>query len=248
MIQTDPLSLVFIACFVFASAFIVATTVLGLGHGHGMHMGHAGHVHLGGHAGHLHLGGHGGGHALSHAAGAQHPTRVTLPHQQGDVTVTQPNIFGQLLSGLNLNAILGFLFTFGLLGYLLHNSTHAGAVITVILAIICGAGGASALNTLMIRLFGAETGSLGADSSAMEGRLALVSVPIRAGGVGEIIFMGENGTRRSLGARSSDGSAIPRDADVVIMSYVNGIAQVQAWDHFITSARDELEAVAPPGE
>jgi hypothetical protein len=259
MIETDPLSLVFIACFVFASAFILATTVLGATHLHGVHLGHTGHVHLGGHvsghtAGHTHVGGHAATThvATGHAGHNGHlPARVAVSHQQ---TATQadassgPSFVGQLLGTLNLNAILGFLFTFGLLGYLLHNATHAGAVVTVILAVICGAGGATALNTLMIRLFGAETGRLGADSSAMEGRVATVSIPIRADGVGEIIFMGENGTRRSLGARSSDGEAIDRDADVVILGYHNGMAEVQSWDRFIAATHMELDALAPPGE
>ncbi len=249
MIETDTLSLVFIACFVFASAFILATTLLGATHTHGLHLGHVGHVHLGGHGGHT--GAHvAGGHTATSTHG---PARVALPHQQGtsqtqvDATPA-PNVLGLLLGGLNLNAILGFLFTFGLLGYVLHNSTHAGAVLAVILAIICGAAGATALNTLMIRLFGAESGSLGSDSSAMEGRIATISIPIRAGGVGEVIFMGENGTRRSLGARSSDGVAIARDADVVIMGYRNGIAEVQSWESFIATTHAELDAVATPGQ
>src|SRR5258707_6189730 len=67
MIATDPLSLVFLGCFLFAGLFLVVTTLLGVDHGHaiGFH-GHIGHVHLGGHGGHTapvsgHASGHVGG-------------------------------------------------------------------------------------------------------------------------------------------------------------------------------------------
>ncbi len=252
MIQTDPLSLVFIACFVFAGTFLLATTLLGMGHAHGgihVHAGHISHAHLG-HGGHV---GHTAGAGAGHAGAPGHPARVQVPHQQGahaqaqdaPATTGHPALLSHVLESLNLSAILVFLFCFGLLGYLLHNAAHTGAVLTIIVAVLAGVGGAAAMNALLARLFGTEVGHLGADSSEMEGRLATVSMPIREGGVGEIIFVGENGTRRSLGARSLDGSAIARDAEVVIMSYRDGIAEVQSWDHFIASARNE--AAAPPG-
>jgi hypothetical protein len=240
MIQTDPLSLVFIACFVFAGAFLVASLLLGMGHTHGgLHL-HAGHVHLGHAGGHLHLG-HAGA-AGAHVATAQ-PARVALPHANGPQSQAQPlaapatSPLVRALGDLNLNAILVFLLAFGLLGYLLHNAAHAGAVLTIILAVVAGVGGAIGVNTLFARLFGNEIGGLGLDSSQMEGRLATVTLPIRSGGIGEVIFTGENGTRRSLGARSADGTAIPRDAEVVILSYTDGIAAVQTWDNFIASTQ-----------
>jgi hypothetical protein len=234
MIQTDPLSLVFIGCFVFSGAFLVATTLLGTGHGHsGLHF-HTGHLHLGGH-----VGGHtpGGTHGTAAHATAHAHTGDTAT--QGTDAAATPHVspITHLLGGINLNEILVFLFCFGLLGYLLHNVAHAGAVLTIFAAGVLGGGAAGATNVLFMRLFGEETGRLGLDSSQMEGRIATVSLPIRAEGIGEIIFVGENGTRRSLGARSADGSAIARDAEVVIIGYVDGIAQVEAWDHFLAGAQ-----------
>jgi hypothetical protein len=263
MIQTDPLSLVFIGCFVFAAAFLLSTTLLGMGHAHGgMHLhaaghGAGGHLHLG-HAGHAaHTGGvHVAAPAPTSASG--HPARVAVPHtnQAGaqQHAQAQPEADGvghgssllRLLGGINLNELLVFLFCFGLLGYVLHNAAHAGAVLTIIVALLAGVGGATGMNALFVRLFGAEAGRLGSDSSQMEGRLATVTLPIRAGGVGEVVFVGENGTRRSLGARSADGSAIPRDAEVVILDYKDGIAQVQAWDSFITETQAHLLNDATP--
>lgn len=244
MVQTDPLSLVFIGCFVFSGAFLLASNLMGLGHGHGLHL-HTGHLHMGGHAGQLHLGTHGPG-AMTHTAANAHPTRVAVPHHADATTHTDaapaPAVspVARMLGALNLNEVLVFLFMFGVLGYLLHNLAHAGAVATIIVAIFIGVGAAGAVNMLLLRLFGTEVGRLGLDSSQMEGRLATVSLPIRANGIGEIIFVGENGTRRSLGARSTDGSAIPRDAEVVIMGYTDGIAQVQDWQRFIVEARSPM--------
>src|SRR5437868_13779415 len=70
LIATDPLSLVFIACFLFGLLFLLVMTLLGsLGHGH---IGHAGSHAVASHGG-LHVGGHaslphaGGTHVVSHA-------------------------------------------------------------------------------------------------------------------------------------------------------------------------------------
>jgi len=56
-----------------------------------------------------------------------------------------------------------------------------------------------------------------------------VNVPIRAGGTGEIIFS-QAGTRRAAGARSDDGTALPKGAEVVITRYEKGIAYVRRWE------------------
>ena len=63
---------------------------------------------------------------------------------------------------------------------------------------------------------------------------------MRSGGIGEIIYTKGVGGRKSIGARSIDGEAISRDAEVVIIGYEKGIAQVQTWDRFLNET-DELE-------
>ncbi len=252
MIATDPLSLLYVACVVFAGAFIILTTVLGVGQGHGLHVGSHG-LHLGGPGAHasghgLHLGAHAGthvspSHAATSIAGHGAPpsgTRVTLPQQSAATGAAQTDAhgfsLGQLIGSVNLNAVLVFLFCFGLVGYILHNATQVGSLWVIALAIILGLIAAGGVNMLYLRLFGEESGRLGVASSEIEGRVATVSTAIRAGGIGEVLYMGDNGTRKSLSARSSDGSAIDRDADVVIVGYRDGIALVQTWDNFLASA------------
>src|SRR6266542_4035941 len=61
------------------------------------------------------------------------------------------------------------------------------------------------------------------------GHLGRVTVPIRAGGTGEIVYS-QAGTRRSAGARSEDGTVVPRGSEVVVTRYEKGIAYVRSWE------------------
>jgi membrane protein implicated in regulation of membrane protease activity len=71
----------------------------------------------------------------------------------------------------------------------------------------------------------------------MIGVLGRLTVPIRAGGTGEIVFSQE-GSRRCAGARSEDGTAIEKKTEVIVTRYEKGIAYVRRWDEMA----DELGA------
>jgi hypothetical protein len=256
MIADDPLSLVFIGCFVVSGMFLILSSLLGFGHGH-FHIGHIGHVGDVGHVGHVGDVGH-AGHAPGHASAALHHA---LPHAQAGThaaqgaqtgtagtadtqhatagTQTSPSIWATLAGYLNLYAILTFLFWFGLIGYVLHNLTNVGSLAAFVGALLVGIIGAALITIAMRKLMGRDYGELTAESSELVGIIATVSLPIRAGGIGEIIYIKGTGGRKSIGARSVDGQAIPREAEVVIVGYEKGIAQVQTWDRFITG-NDEL--------
>jgi len=62
----------------------------------------------------------------------------------------------------------------------------------------------------------------------MVGVLGKLSVSIREGGTGELIYS-QAGTRRVCGARSDDGSAMAKGAEVVVTRYEKGIAYVSLW-------------------
>jgi hypothetical protein len=62
----------------------------------------------------------------------------------------------------------------------------------------------------------------------MVGVLGCLSIRIRQGGTGELIYSQE-GTRRVTGARSEDGTAIPKGAEVIVTRYERGIAYVRQW-------------------
>ena len=62
----------------------------------------------------------------------------------------------------------------------------------------------------------------------MVGVLGKLSVPIREGGTGELIYS-QAGTRRVCGARSENGNIIAKGTEVVVTRYDKGIAYVRLW-------------------
>lgn len=246
----DPLSLFFLGCALFAALFLVASVVLG-GHGLHAHIGHAGHI---GHIGAGHGASHITGHAATHIG---HATHTTANHgaQQGANNSAGANpaasfltsLQNALLSALNLNGLLMFLFAFGLLGYALR---VGGVVAWVALLIAAPVGiiAAVALDMTLAKLFFEnESGQLSPYSSQTEGRLGMVSITIRSGGIGEVIFPGEAGARQSMGARAEDRSAtIAKDTEVVVTSVENGIATVKPWDMFLAEAKAQPQSQALP--
>ena len=255
MLATDPLSLLFLACALFSGLFLIATVALGAGHGHAGHLdGHGADVHAtGGHdaGAHAHVASHTAPHAATHTTG--HDVATTTSPSESVWGAIQ----GLLWGSLNLNGALIFLLVFGVLGYLLHNSQGAQLLVTLLIAALVGALAAIGVNAALARIFiTSQAGELSADSSRLEGRLATVSIAIRAQGIGEVVYTGEAGARHSIGARAADGQPIEAGAQVVIIAADDGMATVQPWDSFIAETRQRLDAnrpsarlepAAPPG-
>ncbi len=242
MIATDPLSLVFIGCFVVSGTFLLISSLLGAG-AEDLHLGHFGHPGHSGGAGHAAGSGHASGimhHTLSQGHDAGHAAHSGTTAGHG-AQASHPT-WAILASFFNLYALLTFLFWFGLIGYVLKNLANFGALLASTAGLAVGIVGAVLITIVMRRFMGRDYGELTAESSELVGTLATVSMPIRAGGIGEIIYKKGTGARKSIGARSVDDQPIARDAEVVIVGYEKGIAQVQTWDRFITET-DELEDV-----
>jgi membrane protein implicated in regulation of membrane protease activity len=258
MLATDPLSLVFIGCAVFSGAFLVISTLLGIGSshvfhidgdvgGHDFHVGHAdiGHADVGhaGHAGHI-------GHADVHAGGHDGSA-----HAHADISAAQTDgapsawasIQNTLLGALNLYGLLMFLLIFGLVGYVAHAVLHWGVIFVVLLPLVFGVACAIGVTALLHILFATSKDTvLTATDARLEGRLGTVTMAIRAGGVGEIVFTRKGGGRQSVGARGVSGMAIPAGSEIVILDYQDGIAQVQSWDTFLAAAQaGSLPELAP---
>ncbi len=242
MFATDPLSLVFIGCFLTGLLFFIGTAFLGhLGHGithgatdHGaLHAGHqiSGVHTVDTHA--AHLASHAPAHTTGHAA-SSHTTahNGTQNHSQS------------LSSFINPTSIMLFLLGFGFLGYLFHNTAHFVAAFTLTLAGIGGLVIAALLLILLSRLFGDSEGATVQDVSDRTGLLGKVSITIQENGLGEIIYISPGGMRKSIPARSIDGRRLERDQEVVVVNYQHGIAEVDTWDHFISEEGAPLEAAA----
>ena len=219
MIATDPLSLVFMACFLVGLIYFIVTGLLGnLGHG-ATHATHAVGHHVGAHVGQLH-GVHTAGHTTTHANAANkaHPGG----HSQS------------WASFLNPMSIMFFLLGFGFFGYLFHNIVGLEAPLLVLLfAGLSGVVIALLLLYMLTRLFGNSEFATEQDVSDRTGLLGKVSMTIQEGGLGEILYVSPGGMRKSVPARSIDGQRLERNQEVVVVSYHNGIAEVDTWEHFI---------------
>lgn len=165
------------------------------------------------HIGHLHFGHSGHGHAGT-AGGAN----------------------GNSISPLNGFTLVIFLCWFGGAGYLLER--YGGFVVPVVLLLstIAGIAGAAALFWFMAHVLAPREHALTAEETATVGVVGRVSGAIRDHGTGEILFS-QNGSRRFVAARSENGLPIPRDTEVVVMRYEQGVAWVRRWDEVAEDLR-----------
>ena len=229
---TDPLSLVFIACFLFGLLFFVGTILLG-NLGHASHAGNSGHV--------THTGGHAPSHAVVHSTHATHVTQsqhtTTADHQGGHFSI---------LPYMNPTTIALFLLGFGFFGYVSHNTAQFVLPLTLLLAALGGLAVALLLLLLVSRLFGDSEGATIQDVSDRTGLLGKVSISIREDNIGEIIYVSPGGMRKSIAARSVNGQSIESGQEVVVVNYQrgSGIAEVDTWEHFM----HENEEVEPQAQ
>jgi hypothetical protein len=222
----DPLSAFFLGCFVFG--FAAALLSFLLGEAHGLHLG-GHHVDLGGH----HLGGHhvdvGAGHHMhidAHVAEAGHGA-----HNGGESTVFP----------VNPSTVLTFLTWFGGAGFILRNFYGFVAAASLALAALVGLLGAGLVFVFLLKVLMPHQTVMNPADYDPVGSVGRVSSPIRAGGIGEVIYT-RGGTRRSAGARSVNGQALERGAEIVIARYEHGIAYVQPWAEFVSQERREIAA------
>jgi membrane protein implicated in regulation of membrane protease activity len=138
------------------------------------------------------------------------------------------------ISWLNASTILAFLAWFGGTGYLLTKYSHVVSIFIVLLATLAGLAAGWMVLRFLLKLVGPSDEPLLSEDRRIVGALAKVSMTIRENGTGEIIFP-LGGSRSCSGARSEDGGAIEKGAEVVIEKYEQGIAYVKRWDEFMKS-------------
>ena len=101
--------------------------------------------------------------------------------------------------------------------------------LALLVATVSGLGGASIVFLFLARVLLKHERQLDSADYEMVGVLGRLSMPIRTGGTGEIIYT-QAGTRRVAGARAEGGAAIAKGAEVVVTRYEKGIAYVRPWD------------------
>ena len=166
--------------------------------------------------------------ALALLAGSVH---LHLPHLHihHGIHVGRGGVMrGSELPWFNFGTIAAFLAWFGGTGYLLEHYYGVWFVAALGVAILSGIGAASVVFWFLAKVLMAREAALDPADYDMVGVLGRLSLPIRAGGTGELVYSQE-GTRRVSGARSEDGVPIPKGAEVMVTRYEKGIAYVRPW-------------------
>lgn len=180
---------------------------------------------------------------LSALSGISH---LHLPHVHLHVHVPHPPApgaegpHGGGLEWLNFGTVTAFLAWFGGTGYLLEHYYSVWFLAAFGVATLSGLGGAAVVGWFLLKFLASKDENLDPADYDMIGVLGKLSIPIRKGGTGEIIFSQE-GVRRVAGARSDDGIAIAKGAEVVVTRYEKGIAYVRRWED-LTGAPEDITA------
>jgi membrane protein implicated in regulation of membrane protease activity len=207
--------LIYLVCFVVGFSFTVLSFLSGSLHFH---------FHLPGHV-HIATLGHGAGHATGHGSGAHAPGHGSGAH----------------FPFFNPMTLAAFLTWFGGAGYLLVHLRHIWIFAGLALATLSGLAGASIVFWFVAKVLMANERDLNPLDYEMVGVLGRVSISIRTGGTGEIIFAQE-GVRKTCAARSDKRDPIAKGEEVLVTRYERGVAYVQRWDEIensITSTRQE---------
>jgi membrane protein implicated in regulation of membrane protease activity len=137
--------------------------------------------------------------------------------------------------------IAAFLAWFGGMGYLLTRYSGMAFVASLGLSVFAGLMAAAIVFLFVARVLTSDEQHLDPADFDMVGVLGRLSVPIREGGTGELIYS-QAGTRRVCGARTENGTAISKGIEVVVKRYEKGIAYVQLWSEL--AGEDEAHASA----
>jgi membrane-bound ClpP family serine protease len=129
---------------------------------------------------------------------------------------------------VNFATITAFAAWFGGAGYLLTTEFRWLVLPAVGVSILVGLLGAGLVFLLMAKVLWSPNENMQSADYHMTGVLGRLSQPIREGGIGELIYS-HGGARKSCGARSADGGAIEKGAEVVVTDYERGIAMVKRY-------------------
>jgi hypothetical protein len=132
------------------------------------------------------------------------------------------------VSPFNFVSLAAFLAWFGGTGYLLTRFSSVWFMFGLGLAMLSGLAASTIVFLFLARVLTSEEENLDPADFEMCGVLGRISVSIRVGGTGELIYS-QAGTRRTCGARAEDGAPVSKGTEVVVTRYEKGIAYVRLW-------------------
>jgi hypothetical protein len=184
--------------------------------------------------GRLHLA-HFHGHASGHFPSPHGPVAPAAAHAPSAPGAVAARVGGagrvgrgSSISPFNPSSLAAFLAWFGGTGYLLTRFSAIWVGLVLTLSVVSGLIGGAIIFFFLSRVLMSAQEFLDPADFEMVGVLGKLSMPIREGGTGELIYS-QMGTRRVCGARSDDGSAIGKGTEVVVTRYEKGIAYVGLW-------------------
>jgi hypothetical protein len=201
----------YLICFASGFAFSVLSFFLGAAHWH-IHLPHFPHGQAG----------------VPHTAVGRAPAAggKVVPPAVGAAAAHLP---AQQIPAFNFFTLTAFLTWFGGTGYLLTRYSTLWVVTGLAFALVSGLMGAGIMFFFLNKVLMSPEENLDPADYELVGTLGRISVPIRDGGTGEIIYT-QAGTRRACGARAEKGRAIAKGSEVVVTRYERGIAYVTLWE------------------
>jgi membrane protein implicated in regulation of membrane protease activity len=133
------------------------------------------------------------------------------------------------LSAANFSTLMVFLAWFGGSGALLTATLHARPWMALPGATASGVFGGYLVYLFVARVLVARDHSMRPHEYALPGTLATLTLAIREGGTGEIVYV-QGGTRQSAAARAEAADQIPLGAEVIVTRFEGGIAYVRRFD------------------
>jgi hypothetical protein len=148
---------------------------------------------------------------------------------------------GAHVSPFNLSTISAFVTWFGGAGWLLTRYSSLTALLITLIASVAGTAGGGIVFVTLSRYVFPRLTVMRPEDYEVKGVVGRLASAIRAGdeGTGEVVYS-VAGARRVDGARSLNGEAIEKGAEVVILRVEKGIAYVQRWDQF--ASQNQLPA------
>ncbi len=133
------------------------------------------------------------------------------------------------VSYINLPTVGAGFTLFGVSGYLLYRYSALQPAVLIAIAVAVALGGAAGIVALIAGwAIPSAARDVEDERYILQGHIGRVTRPIGAGEAGEIAYV-IDGVRRAVPARSLDGNAIGRDAEIVIERIEHGVAYVELW-------------------
>ena len=165
--------------------------------------------------------------STTHTGGGHTPVAAHAPATAHAPAANQAVRSG--VSPFNPPSLAAFLAWFGGTGYLLTRFSSVWVGLGLVLSVSSGLVGGAIIFLFLSRVLISDEENMDPTDYEMVGVLGKLSISIREGGTGELIYS-QAGTRRVCGARSEEGSAITKGTEVVVSRYEKGIAYVRPWE------------------